>query len=298
LMMSNSLTQLFDDRSSREGFTLAFAELGAPSAGVPSSAFPATATLSGGIAVTAQAVLLVASSQSTLPVAPPQPTATATPTSSGGGGSITFVGASPLTDSSSSVTTVSVAVPSGVQSGDVLLAQIVVYDGSGSDAPSAPSGWTNIRHDSISTVNQLTSWLYYKVASSNEPAAYGWNIGSNWAAGAMGDWRGVVSPPINAASGGANAGTSPVSEAAPSVTPSNNSELQVCFYAGQAFAAPTLTFSGSLNRRFEAGSSKEGFALGFGDVSAPGAGTASAAYSGTVSIAGTAAITAQTILLH
>jgi hypothetical protein len=297
LTMSNSLTQLFNQRSSKEGFTLGFAQLGAPSVGVPSSVFPATATISGGTALTAQAVLLVASSQSTLPVAPPQPTATATPISSGGG-SITFVGASPLTDSSGELTTVSVAVPSGVHSGDVMLAQIVVYDGTGSDAPIAPSGWSAIRHDSISSGNQLTSWLYYKIASSTEPALYGWNIGANWAAGAMGDWRGAVSPPLDVASGITKAGTSPVSATAPSLTPSNNGELQVCFYAAQAFAAPTLTLSSSLNRRFEVGSSKEGFALGFGDIGAPGAGTATGAYPASASISGSVALTAQTILLH
>ena len=57
-------------------------------------------------------------------------TPTATPASS-----ITFVAAGPLADSSTAVTTVSVPVPAGIQSGDILVAQILIYDGSASDVP-------------------------------------------------------------------------------------------------------------------------------------------------------------------
>ena len=65
----------------------------------------------------------------------------------------------------------------------------------------APNGWTSIRHDAATDGNKATSWLYYKVAGANEPASYGWNISSNWAAGAMGAWRGASSSPIDNASG-------------------------------------------------------------------------------------------------
>ncbi len=62
--------------------------------------------------------------------------------------SITFVGAGPLFDSGTAVSTVTVGAPAGVQPGDALLAEIVVYDGTASDVPTPPSGWTAIRHDS------------------------------------------------------------------------------------------------------------------------------------------------------
>ena len=77
------------------------------------------------------------------------PTATATPISS-----ITFVSAGALFDSSSAVATVTVGVPSGVASGDVLITQILIYDGAASNVPSAPGGWTVIRHDNISRQRQ------------------------------------------------------------------------------------------------------------------------------------------------
>ena len=47
---------------------------------------------------------------------------------------------------------------------------------SASDVPTAPSGWTSIRHDAVSNGNNATSWLYYKVAGASEPASYGWNL--------------------------------------------------------------------------------------------------------------------------
>ena len=196
---------------------------------------------------------------------PPTPTATPTPNTS-----ITFVGAGPLADSSTAVSSLAISRPSGVQPGDTMIAQIVIYDGTGSDVPTAPGGWTGIRHDSAnSNGNQenISSWLYYKVAGASEPASYAWNLSSNFAAGAMGAWRGAsTTAPIDVASGAATGGLSPISESAPSLTPNNNNELQTFFYGAQAASAPAITPSSSLNQRFNLGSSKEGFALAFADL--------------------------------
>src|SRR5208282_3166278 len=90
------------------------------------------------------------------------PTGTPTPTSS-----ITFVGAGPLADSGTAVSSLTLGAPSGVRSGDLLIAEIIIYDGSASDVPAAPSGWTSIRHDAVSNGNKATSWLYYKVAGAS-----------------------------------------------------------------------------------------------------------------------------------
>jgi hypothetical protein len=317
ITLSNALTQRFDTSSAKEGFSLAFGDLSAPSAGSASTTYSATVSISGTLATTAQAVLLIPGS----PGASPTPTgtmvitATPTPGSSGGptptisanatptatttptASSITFVGASSLADSASAVTTVTIGLPSGVQSGDVLLAQIVVYDGTGSDVPTAPAGWISIRHDSMRNGNQATSWLYYKIAGPVEPLSYGWNIISNWAAGAIGAWRGVVSPPIDNSSGASATGGSPVSVSAPSLTPSNNNELQVYFYGSQSHAGPTIALSGALTQRFNSISSKEGFSLAFADLAAPSAQSASPTYVATANISGTAIITAQSVLL-
>ena len=287
IALAGALTQRFDSISSKEGFTLAFADLAAPSAHTASAVYPAVANVSGSLAMTAQAILLVPG------LTGPAPTPTPTPATSG----ITFVGAGALSDSSTAVTTVTVGRPSGVQSGDVLLAQIVVYDGSGSDVPTPPGGWSSIRHDTVSNGNQATSWLYYKVAGSNEPASYGWNITSNWAAGAMGAWRGASSSPLDNAAGATAAGNSPISAAAPSLSPSNNNELQVYFYSAQSHAGPALILSNSLAQRLDVSSSKEGFSLAFGDLAAPPAHNASPTYNATAIISGSEVMTAQAVLL-
>ena len=172
-----------------------------------------------------------------------------------------------------------------------------VYDGSGSDVPTPPSGWTAIRHDAVSNGNKITSWLYYKVAGANEPASYGWNISSNFAAGVMGAWRGAAVSPIDSSSGATAAGVSPVSDSAPSLSPSSNNELQLYFYASQSHAGPTIALAGALTQRFDSISSKEGFTLAFADLAAPSAHTASAVYPAVANVSGSLAMTAQAILL-
>jgi hypothetical protein len=225
-------------------------------------------------------------------------TATATPTSTPVSGSITFVGASTLADANAPVTTIIIGVPAGVQSGDTLLAQVIVYDGSGSDVPAPPSGWTSIRHDAVSNSNRITSWLYYRMAGASEPTSYAWNISSQWAAGAMGAWRNAFPSIIDGASGATAAGPSPLSDAAPSLTPTYSNELQVYFYGSQGSKGPAIALPGAITQRFDTISAKEGFSLGFGDLAAPSAGIASPTYVATATLAGSSpVITAQAILL-
>ena len=222
-------------------------------------------------------------------------TATATPTPS----AITFVNASALADYSAPVTTVTVGLPAGVEAGDVLLAQIIVWDAIGTDLPAAPLGWNSIRHDFVTNSgNRITSWLYYKVAGPSEPTSYAWTISSQWAAGVMGAWRGAAVPPIDKAAGAIAGGVSPITDAAPSLTPTNSNELQVYFYGSQSGAGPTITLPAAITRRLDIISAKEGYGLGFGDLAAPLAGTASPTY---IAVAtqdsSTLVMTAQAVLL-
>jgi hypothetical protein len=91
----------------------------------------------------------------------------------------------------------------------------------------------------------------------------------------MGAWRGTSSAPIDQSSGSTGAGGNRVSAAAPSLTPNNNDELQVYFYAAQSFSAPTITEPGAITHRVNAMSSNEGFTLASGDLAAPAKGVAS-----------------------
>ena len=114
----------------------------------------------------------------------------------------------------------------------------------------------------------------------------------------MGDWRGVATAPIDSASGTAVAGSSPLSVSAPSLTPTNNNELQVYFYGAQSHAGPTVALPSVLSQRFDTASSVEGFTVAFGDLAAPSAGNASSTYSATATMSGSIAMTAQAVLLQ
>lgn len=68
----------------------------------------------------------------------------------------------------------SVNVPAGVQQGHVLIAQIVVQSLSTDDIICTPAGWTSeIRTNNSSNI---TSQIFWKVASSSEPASYEWRL--------------------------------------------------------------------------------------------------------------------------
>jgi hypothetical protein len=312
------INQRVNEKSTLEGFTLAFGDLTAPNAGTPSTLYTASAMGSGGFPViTGQAVLLVPFGTPATPTAtattPPAPTATPTPTvvpitptptqtiaptaTATPVSPISFVNAGPLFDSSTAVTTVTVDVPSGVSSGDLLLAQIIIYDGSGTNVPSTPGGWHLLRHDNLSSGgNQIASWLYYKVAGS-EPFSYNWSISSQYAAGVMGDWRGVSGTPIDQTSGTTAVGN-PAISGAPSLTPTNAGELQVYFYGGQNLRAPVISQPSAIVSLANDPSSKEGFTLAFGQLAAPFQSTPSPVYNATASGSGPVVMTSQAVLLN
>jgi len=214
-------------------------------------------------------------------------------------GMINFVATGPLADSNQTVTTVTVSVPHGTLSGDVFLAQIVIADATGTNLPTPPTGWSLIRDDNVGNGNKITSWLYFHVAGSSEPASYSWKIAPQYAAGLMGAWRGVSSLPIDQSSGATAAGPSPVSAAAPSLTPSNNNELQVYFYGSQNFNSPFVTEPAAITSRANIESSREGFTLAFGDLAAPSQGTPSPTYTAMSSFPrAMPVLTAQAVLLR
>jgi hypothetical protein len=331
----SAITERLNEMSAVEGFTTAFGDLAAPPAGTQSPTYVAMATsnIPNGAppVMTAQAVLLVPAnvptptSTPTMTMAPspngtpppPTPVPTLPPTiipSPGGspvptpttpvptpGNTIPrFVASGALTDSAQPLTSVTVSLPPNVISGDLLVAQIAIWDGTGTNVPVAPAGWSSIRDDSVSNANKITSWLYYHVAGGSEPASYSWSIASQYAAGVMGAWRGASSfAPIDKSSGSAVAGPSPVSDAAPSLTPANNSELQVYFYGSQSIAAPTIAEPGAIAQRANLKSSKEGFTLAYGDLAAPSEGVASPTYAAMAGIpSGIPVLSAQALLLR
>ena len=103
-----------------------------------------------------------------------------------------------------------------------------------------PTGWNLLRSDHIASGgNQLTSWLYFRIAGGSEPSSYNWSIAQQYAAGLMGAWRGG-SGGIDASSR-ATASGNPATAAAPSLAPAHDGDLQVYFYGAQNVNARFIT---------------------------------------------------------
>jgi hypothetical protein len=106
-----------------------------------------------------------------------------------------FRAAASASITSASGTTLTIARPSGVQAGDLLLAQIRHRS---TTTLTPPAGWTHLNTIAQSVANH---GVYYKVAGSSEPASYAFNQGDNAGrmAGGIGAYIGVdPATPINA----------------------------------------------------------------------------------------------------
>jgi hypothetical protein len=153
-------------------------------------------------------------------------------------------------------TSLTLARPAGVQSGDVLLAVIStrLY---ASSTITAPSGWTLVRRDSSTTSGGLSQAVYVRAASA-ETGPYSWRWGSSVsAAGAILAYSGVdATSPVLAASGLISRNTTSIR--APSVTTGASGAAIVGLWAnnGQTNTAPPT----GLTERFEletSGSSRD-----------------------------------------
>ncbi|HLL26017.1 MAG TPA: hypothetical protein VK427_27955 [Kofleriaceae bacterium] len=121
------------------------------------------------------------------------------------------------TASAKSVTSLTIAKPAGVVSGDVLIARIANRN-QVTATLTAPAGWTVLRSDQSSS--QLKSWVAYKHADGAEPTSYTFDVRiASYVAGSISAFAGAdPTSPIDAVGGQKN-GTS-ATLAAPAVTTS------------------------------------------------------------------------------
>lgn len=111
---------------------------------------------------------------------------------------------------------VTVALPAGVQAGDVMIAQVAVRGGSALTL-TAPSGWKLvIRNNAGLTLAQA---IYQHTVISGEPVTYTWKFnGGNDAAAAIADYWGVSDAvPVDSDNGEANPSSTRIT--APSTSP-------------------------------------------------------------------------------
>lgn len=89
-----------------------------------------------------------------------------------------------------------VNVPAGVASGDLLLAHIVLNDGSLTLA--TPTGWTLVASKKDAG-NDAIGYVFYRIAGGSEPSSYTFTSSANcWSNTAMSRWTGAAVSPINA----------------------------------------------------------------------------------------------------
>ncbi|MFD8117081.1 hypothetical protein [Streptomyces microflavus] len=156
-----------------------------------------------------------------------------------------FPGASSNTD------TCAVLKPDGLAADDVMVAWI---QAGGVTMSSAPSGWTLV-HTRVHADANLTSWVYYKVATGSEPASYTWTASAATTpmGGAISAFRGVdTANPINAQTSSESAATQTVST--PSVTSTNRALILHFRLVSTAYVAGIGTFNPpTITRRFLVG---------------------------------------------
>ncbi len=154
------------------------------------------------------------------PTPSPTPTATPSPTPTpppAGGISLRAVAAANNGTGSSSLT---LSVPAGTSSGDVMVAHVVVQTARIAITP--PAGWNIVlRQDTSSAISTAT---YVKVAGGSEPASYSWSFGTaGQASGGIASYIGVdTTTPVDASHAQYNSSTSNVDNSGVTTTTAND----------------------------------------------------------------------------
>lgn len=169
---------------------------------------------------------------------------------------IQLVGYTTSSLSSSAVTSASITVPSGVTTGDLLLAVMSNNVGSGG---SGPTGWTFIASN-ITTGTVIGFSIWYRIATSADvggSTSYTWTVtNSSRMAGAMSAFRGVDNTnPIVTANTVAN-NTASTSRTSPSLTPGVANTTLVALYAAGNGNADTPSAPSGMTQIFAGGTTQ------------------------------------------
>ncbi len=140
--------------------------------------------------------------------------------------------------SARSTSSLSVPRPSGVVTGDLLVATIALR---GSPTINTPSGWTLVRTQNAGTT--MRQAVFYKVATASEPVSYPWSFSSSTssATGAILRYEGAsIATPVDVSSSQSNGSSRSIT--APAVTTSGPNTLLVGFFGianGSSFTPAT-----------------------------------------------------------
>lgn len=126
---------------------------------------------------------------------------------------------------------ISINVPSGTTTDDVMISAIAV--GPSSTGITAPSGWTLINRQDQGTATSNSQAIYYRVATASEPGSYTWIFSGgavNGSAAGIASYRGVDTASVVNVSG-SQATSSSTSHAAPSINTTVSSAMIVVAYS-------------------------------------------------------------------
>lgn len=156
---------------------------------------------------------------------------------------ITFVGSVANDDNDDAL---KINRPAGVQSGDLLIAQIAIR-GDAAVSITPPAGWTLLRRDTaVGGSPPLSVALYTKTAGSSEPGNYTWTFaGKRRAVGIIAAYRGASGIDAH---GGQATNTASSLITAPSVTATVAGDRLLAFFA-QAHGKAKLTEPAGMSRR-------------------------------------------------
>ena len=143
------------------------------------------------------------------------------------------------------VNTLLVNKPAGVLVTNLMVAEVVI-NGGAAPTITAPAGWALVSRTSTTSLSQA---IYYKFATTAEPASYTWSFSANQRIDiGITAYKGVdISSPINANASQVNA--SSVNVIAPSVTPTVPNTMLLGFFA--VAARTRFTPPGSMTERFD-----------------------------------------------
>jgi hypothetical protein len=149
----------------------------------------------------------------------PTPTSTPTPTPTPPPAGITLRTVA-TGNTGAGGTTLTIGLPAGTQSGDVMVAHVIVQTANNTITP--PAGWKLVlRQDSGSAISTAS---YVHIAGSSEPASYTWSFGtSGQASGGIASYIGVDTiNPVDVANAQYNASTSNVDNSGVTTTTAND----------------------------------------------------------------------------
>jgi hypothetical protein len=168
-------------------------------------------------------------SSTPIPSATAWPSAAPTPTPAAAQVTLRGIG----TGSTSAVSRqLAVSVPAGLQSCDLMVAQIAVRGG-GASVITAPAGWTLVRRDNFST--SIAQAVYSRLVSAPaaEPVSYIWNFNNaNDAAGGIAAYAGTsAAAPVDGSNGQGNPASASITAPSLTVPAGNNQDRLLGLFA-------------------------------------------------------------------